>query len=142
VGVLQSDYALAIEQLNNNSVIGSSVQRPDATGVSRATEGAVATSGQLLKSCSVHAGAAVCVRQRHRTIPVRGPGQVNFESSLLKTLELGQRLRAQFRAEAMNVTNTPMFYGPNTTFGNPNFGRITIQANSSRLIQLGARFFL
>ncbi|MDZ4799370.1 MAG: hypothetical protein SGI92_14495 [Bryobacteraceae bacterium] len=51
-------------------------------------------------------------------------------------------MKAQFRAEALNLTNTPSFYGPNTTFTNPAFGKITSQSNFSRLIQLGVRFYL
>jgi hypothetical protein len=49
-------------------------------------------------------------------------------------------IKAQFRTEALNVTNTPQFYGPNTTFTSAAFGLITSQANYPRLIQLGVRF--
>jgi hypothetical protein len=77
-----------------------------------------------------------------RTIAMRGPGQINFDVSLFKTFTLYESFKAQFRAESMNFTNTPMFYGPNTTFTNPQFGKINSQANFSRLIQLGVRFLL
>jgi hypothetical protein len=52
-----------------------------------------------------------------------------------------EKLKAQFRAEALNISNTPTFYGPNTTFTNPQFGIITSQANYPRLIQMGVRFY-
>jgi hypothetical protein len=35
-----------------------------------------------------------------------------------------------------------MFNAPNTTYTNAAFGRINSQANFSRMIQLGVRFFL
>jgi len=73
---------------------------------------------------------------------VRGPGLVNWDGSVFKTFTVFERLRAQFRAEALNMMNTPSFYGPNTTYGNPSFGKITQQSNFSRLIQLGVRFYL
>jgi hypothetical protein len=75
-------------------------------------------------------------------ISLRGPGQVNFDVSMFKTFTIRESLKAQFRAEALNVTNTPTLYGPNTTFTNPAFGLITSQANYPRLIQLGVRFYM
>lgn len=142
-GVVQSGYPLAITQLNNNSVIGSSIQRPNATGVSPKTDGALADRlDGYINPAAFSQAPQFTFGNLSRTISMRGPGQVNFDASLFKTVKIGERFRAQFRAEALNLTNTPMFYGPNTTFGNPNFGRITSQANFSRMIQLGVRFFL
>ena len=76
-----------------------------------------------------------------RVISLRGPGQVSFDASLFKTFSLKENIKGQFRAEALNIANTPMFYGPNTTFTNPLFGQITSQANYPRLIQIGVRFY-
>ena len=74
-------------------------------------------------------------------ISLRGPGQISFDASVFKTFSLMEKLQAQFRAEALNISNTPTFYGPNTTFTNPQFGIITSQANYPRLIQMGVRFY-
>jgi hypothetical protein len=49
-------------------------------------------------------------------------------------------LKAQFRAEALNMMNTPLFRGPETRVGNSNFGKVTSQANFPRMVQLGVRF--
>jgi hypothetical protein len=38
------------------------------------------------------------------------------------------------------LTNTPLFDGLNSTFGNSAFGTITNQANYPRTVQLGVRF--
>jgi len=46
----------------------------------------------------------------------------------------------QFRAEALNVFNTPLFAPPFTTFGSKTFGQVTYQANIPRELQLGVRF--
>ena len=74
-----------------------------------------------------------------RTIPYRGPGQANWDISLFKDVQFLERLRGQFRAEALNVFNTPQFRAPNTSFGSSAFGFITQQANFPRYIQLGFR---
>jgi hypothetical protein len=78
-----------------------------------------------------------------RTIGMRGPGISEWNMSLFKTFSVTEKLKAQFRAEALNAFNTPQFRSPNLAFGvsNSNFGRITEQANFSRMIQLGVRFF-
>lgn len=141
--VLQSGYPLSITQLNNNSVIGSSVQRPHATGVSPVTDGSLSDRiDNYINPVAFSQALPFTFGNVSRTIPMRGPGQVNFDASLFKTFKIGEKFRAQFRAEALNLTNTPMFYAPNTTFGNPSFGRITSQANFSRMVQLGIRFYL
>jgi hypothetical protein len=36
--------------------------------------------------------------------------------------------------------NTPLFYGPNVSYGSSAFGTITSQANFSRQLQLALRF--
>ena len=50
------------------------------------------------------------------------------------------RVKAQFRFEVFNLTNTPLFDNLNTTFGSATFGQITNQANYPRIVQLGLRF--
>jgi hypothetical protein len=76
-----------------------------------------------------------------RVVSLRGPGQISFDTSVFKEFSILEKLKAQFRAEALNISNTPTFYGPNTTFTNPQFGIITSQANYPRLIQMGVRFY-
>jgi hypothetical protein len=43
---------------------------------------------------------------------MRGPGVVNFDASLFRSFKLGERFAMQFRAEALNLTNTPHFSNP------------------------------
>lgn len=143
VGTLQSGFPLSITQLNNNSVIGTSVQRPNATGVSPVTDGALTDRlTGYISPAAFSSAPQFTFGNVGRTISMRGPGIVNWDGSVFKTFSIGERMKAQFRAEALNLTNTPSFYGPNTTFGNPGFGTITSQSNFSRLIQLGVRFYL
>jgi hypothetical protein len=142
VGTFQTGFPLAITQVNNNSVIGTSVQRPNASGSSPKTDGSLTDrlDGYINKAAFTQA-PQFTFGNLSRTISMRGPGQVNWDVSLFKTFSIAERWKAQFRAEALNFTNTPLFYGPNSEFGNVSFGRITSQANFSRMIQMGVRFY-
>jgi hypothetical protein len=75
-------------------------------------------------------------------ISLRGPGWMNVDASLFKTFTIGERIKAQFRAEALNFTNTPYFADPTTNINSGSFGQIASQRNFSRLVQIGVRFFM
>ena len=64
--------------------------------------------------------------------------------SLVKTVAIREGMSAQFRAEALNLTNTPIFPGnPNLSVTSANFGKIfreNGQTNVPRQIMLAARF--
>ncbi len=143
VSVIQSGYPLAISQPNNNSVIGASTQRPNATGVSASVDAPFSKRiDGWINPAAFSQAPQFAFGNVGRVISLRGPGQINFDVSLFKTFTIAERIKAQFRAESLNVSNTPTFYGPNTTFTSPQFGLITSQANYPRLIQIGVRFFL
>jgi hypothetical protein len=77
-----------------------------------------------------------------RTLPdVRGPRYSNLDLSVFKTFAITERMKLQFRAEAFNATNSPMFGLPNQAFGNANFGLITSQANKPRQVQMALRLY-
>jgi hypothetical protein len=136
----QSGFPLAINQSNLNSNIGTSVQRPNGTGISPETSGALEDRlYHYLNAAAFTQAPAYTYGNVSRTIPVRGPGQVNCDFSLFKSYTVREHLRAQFRFEVFNLTNTPLFNGMNTTFGSATFGQITNQANYPRIVQLGAR---
>lgn len=71
-----------------------------------------------------------------------GPGMINFDTALLKTVRLTDTRAIHLRFEAFNLFNHAQFFGAASVNGNvtsPSFGQI-IAANSPRVIQLGARF--
>ena len=71
----------------------------------------------------------------------RLPGQANMDLSLFKAVNLTERFKIQFRAEAFNLTNTPQFGSPNRIQGDPNFGRIfATQDGTQRRTQFALRF--
>ena len=71
----------------------------------------------------------------------RVPGQGYMDFSLFKAINLTERFKVQFRAEAFNLTNSPQFGSPNRIQGDPNFGRIFgTQDGTQRRTQFALRF--
>jgi hypothetical protein len=141
VSLLQTGFPLAITQDQNfNSVTGAGLQRPNATGISPATSGNLESRlDGYLNPAAFSNAPQFTYGNTSRINSVRGPGTANWDFSLLKTFSIKERFHGQFRAESLNVFNTPLFNGPNTSYGNVNFGKITVQDNFGRLIQLGVR---
>ena len=79
-----------------------------------------------------------------RTFPlrlsgVRGDGQTIFNFSLLRNYTLKERFKTQFRAEAYNAFNHPVFDLPNTTPTSSTFGTVTQSISEARGIQLALK---
>ena len=83
-----------------------------------------------------------------RTTPLRYGNLRNqwgttFDFSVLKKVMVTERVKAQFRVEAFNVFNTPIFSAnPDLTPTSVNFGKIfrdNGQSNSPRIVQFGFR---
>jgi hypothetical protein len=143
VTTFQTGFPMQIYMNNNgNSSLGTARQRPNATGVSPEVDAAVGSKidNWINKAAFVDA-LSFTLGNVTRTISLRGPGQANWDASVFKTFAITEAFRAQFRAEALNAMNTPLFRAPNTAFGNGAFGRIPSQGNFPRMIQLGLRLF-
>src|SRR5574340_550144 len=70
---------------------------------------------------------------------VRGPGQMNWDLSVLKNTDITEKIRAQIRGEFLNATNSPFFANPNTDEYNTAFGTITSTRGYARRVQLGIK---
>ena len=137
----QSGFPLSITQQVNNTNAFSLGQRPNVVlGVDPATSGSVSQRiDGYLNAAAFSAAAANTFGNAPRTIGVRSPSTRLVDLSVLKNTQIFEGLKAQFRFEAVNAFNTPVFRAPNTQVGNPNFGRITSQANFARIVQLSVR---
>ncbi|MES1256843.1 MAG: TonB-dependent receptor, partial [Acidobacteriota bacterium] len=65
---------------------------------------------------------------------LRGPGVTNLDLSVFRDFKVRERYAVQFRAEALNLTNTPHFNTPQGSVTNAAFGQITSTTTASRLI--------
>ena len=70
---------------------------------------------------------------------VWGPGLRSWDMTVSKFFSITERIRVQFRAEAYNLSNSPYFANPNTTFGAGTFGRVTAVGNNPRQVQMALK---
>jgi len=73
---------------------------------------------------------------------VRGPGYSNMDFALFKNFAVTERVKAQFRVQAYNLTNTPHFGNPgDTNIRDGHIGQINgVLTNSWRQVELALRF--
>jgi hypothetical protein len=60
----------------------------------------------------------------------RGPGYYEIDTALEKEIALTERLKLEFRAEAFNLLNHPIFGDPDSDVSDSSFGVITSQLNT------------
>jgi hypothetical protein len=79
-----------------------------------------------------------------RTLPwVRTPSTANSNLSVTKEFSLAtvrEEMRLRVIAQTTNAFNTPLFAGPNMSFGSSAFGTVTSQVNMPREIELALKF--
>jgi hypothetical protein len=69
---------------------------------------------------------------------VRGPGLVNFDSSIVRNFRVTERVHTEFRGEFFNAFNHTNLGNPATALGAATFGVIS-SAGPARQIEVGAR---
>jgi len=141
VSIYQTGFPLQIYQNNANGQYGYAVQRPNMSSASPGTSGSL--EGRLynyINPAAFSLAPAATLGNTPRTLGnLRGPTQANWDISIFKNIPVKERLKAQFRAEALNAFNTPYFYSPNTNLSSGTFGQINGQANFARQLQLAIR---
>ena len=65
---------------------------------------------------------------------IRTEVPTTMDFSMFKTFQFHEKTKLQFRANAYNLANTPIFGGPNTTSGVIGIG----QVNDPRIVELAA----
>ena len=70
---------------------------------------------------------------------VTGPGITSVDASIIRNFRIRSNT-LQFRLEAFNAVNHPIWNDPNTTLTNPNYGTITTTRKPMRELQLGLKF--
>jgi hypothetical protein len=76
-----------------------------------------------------------------RTLRYRGPKMSMFDGALIKGFRTVEGQRFEFRLEAQNAFNHPVFSDPASSFGSSNFGQITGTKVGNRNVQLGMKYY-
>ena len=132
-------FPLALSSIGNSGV-GGGVLRPNSTGKSANLSGAPQT--RLLRYFDIDqftVPAPFTFGNVGRTLPnARGPARVAYNTAVQKSFPIREQLRASFRAEAFNLTNTPYFARPAQNLGGAGLGVISA-ASGERQVQLSLK---
>jgi hypothetical protein len=116
-------------------------QRPNSTGKSALLEGpAQDRLGRWFDTSAFTSTPAFTFGNVARSLTdVRSHGIANYDFTLFKNTQLTERFGLQFRTEVFNMFNRVQFGYPGTALGNPQFGVISSQFNTPRLVQMALR---
>jgi hypothetical protein len=65
---------------------------------------------------------------------IEGPSNLGLNIDLLKRIRISETKEFEFRADAVNVLNHPIFGNPNLNIDNTSFGRITTATGNRRFV--------
>lgn len=142
VSTFQSGNPLNLTMAVNTSNSQGGGQRPNSTGTSANLEGAAQDRlNRWFDTSQFTATPAFQFGNVARSLTdVRSHGVANYDFTIFKNTAITERMGIQFRAEVFNLFNRVQFGYPGTALGNPQFGVISGQYNSPRLVQMALRF--
>ncbi len=133
----QSGIPVAVTQATNfNAFAGFGTQRPNLVKNPN-LPGGQQTAAQWFDIAAFTTAPQFTIGTASRN-PVRAPNYRNIDLALIKRTNITETVKAEFRAEIFNLTNTPPLGSPNTSFGSAAFGTIT-SAGDPRVIQFGLK---
>jgi hypothetical protein len=142
IATLQTNTPLQIGNGGNFTNLGSPGQRPNNNGRSAKKTGPTQDRLTSYFDQTVFSQAGnFTFGNTSRTSPdLRAPGTRAFDGSIFKRFYFAERANAEFRAEAFNFFNHPIWNGPGTTVTDlANFGVITTKGGQRRQVQLALR---
>ena len=136
---LQSGFPLQVSQSGGN--IWNGTQRPNLIGDP-------ATSGSIYDRLGGYFNQGAFSRPNPdtlgtaaRTLGIRGPKVNTLDAALLKSWRTKEGQRIEFRLEASNARNHPVFSDPPNSYGASNFGVINGTKVGARNVQLAFKYY-
>lgn len=135
----QSSQPLQVTQ--NGGTLQNGTQRPNLIGDPSTSGSVYSRMGQWFNTAAFSQPAPDTYGSAARFLNYRGPLLDTLDAALAKSWKVTEAQRLEFRAEASNFRNHPIFNPPATTYGASNFGQITSTKIGSRNIQLSLKYF-
>ncbi len=132
----QTSVPFQIGNNGNFTNLGSPGQRPNNNGTSAKKEGPIADRVNSYFDTTVFSQAGnFTFGNTSRTSPdLRGPGTRALDASLFKRFRIHENISTEFRLEAFNAFNHPIWNTPGTTVNTPgSFGVITSKGGNRNL---------
>jgi hypothetical protein len=141
MAILQSGMPLQVTQAGGN--IWDGTQRPNLIGDPSTSGPVVSRLNGWFNPAAFSQPPIDVPGTAPRTLNYRGPAIKTLDAALLKSFRIKEGQRFEFRIEAQNATNTPVFGAPNTSFGSTAFGQITGYQSGTgpRNVQLGMKYY-
>ncbi len=139
ITTVQSGGALTpTTNTNNTNAFSSGPQRPNVAGNANLSRGQRSISRWF--ATNLFSQPATFTFGNAGRGSLRTPGYVDLDFSLLRTIQIKERLNLQLRADGFNALNHTNLGTPGTVFGTPNFGVIgSIRGDSQRELDVSAR---
>ncbi|MBI2689449.1 MAG: TonB-dependent receptor [Acidobacteria bacterium] len=135
---INSGQPLIFSQTTNNSFSFGGYQRPDSTGVDARIS--VRSIDRWYDTTQFKVAKDYTFGNLSRTHSnLRSDFTRGLDFSMFKNTKLSEHINLQFRAEAFNLSNTPVFSAPNNNVESGAFGTVTGQSNGPRSVQLGLK---
>ena len=136
---LQSGFPIQVSQ--SGGTLWNGTQRPNLIG-DPATSGSIYDRlGNYFNQNSFSRPAPDTLGTAPRTLNMRGPAVNSLDAALLKDWRTRESQRIEFRLEASNVRNHPVFSDPPNSYGASNFGVINGTKIGARSVQLGFKYY-
>ena len=136
---LASGQPIVITQASNTSFTFGGFQHPDSTGVS-ADLGDAKTLARWFDFSQFRVAQSYDLGNMGRVHPsIRQDSTRVMDFSLFKMFNITEQWKLQFRAEAFNLANTPVFSKPDANIQSATVGQVTSQNNPPRQVQLALK---
>jgi hypothetical protein len=116
-------------------------QRPNIVGTPKRNHGSDWVDSYFVDNTVFERPADFTLGNAPRALgSVRTPTSFTTSLSLGKQFLIREKMNVEFRIEAENALNHPVFGTPNTSVDDDNFGKITYTSVGPRQVQLGMKF--
>lgn len=139
LALLQSGMPLHVTQSGGS--IWDGTQRPNLIGDPKTTGPVASRLSRYFNDAAFSKPSIDVPGTAPRNLNYRGPSIRTVDAALLKNFRTREGQRLEFRLEAQNALNHPVFGDPGTSFGSTSFGQITGTKIGTREVQLGFKYY-